>query len=230
MSRISKKELVDFANKLFTDNNYVVLYKRKGEDKNIVKVEKPPITPVETNAGKQSPFVKAITETPLPSIQPVWVDYTKDLQRRKLGNADVLYVQNKDNDLFRLYYRFDMGSWNNKMLPYAATYLNFLGTDKMSSEEISKQFYNLACSFNIATGNEETTVTISGLQENFDKAVALFEDIIHNCKPDEAALAGLKNRILRTRANNKLEQDFHIAGFENLCGIWRSKSFQLCFN
>ncbi len=206
MSRISKKELVDYANKLFGDNNYVVLYKRKGEDKNIVKVEKPPITPVETNAGKQSPFVKEITSTPLPTIKPVWIDYTKDLQRGKLGNADVLYVQNKENDLFRLYYRFDMGSWNNKLLAYAAGYLQFLGTDKYSSEEISKQFYYLACNFTVNTGNEETTVIISGLEENFDKAVALFEDLIHNCKPDEAALAGLKNRVLKTRANNKLNK------------------------
>lgn len=206
MSRISKKELVDFANKLFGDNNYVILYKRKGEDKSIVKVEKPPITPVETNAGKQSPFVKAITSTPLPTIKPVWIDYTKDLQRGKLGNADVLYVQNKDNDLFRLFYRFDMGSWNNKLLSYAAQYLQFLETDKYSSEEISKQFYDLACNFNINTANEETTVTITGLQENFDKAISLFEELIHNCKPDEAALAGLKNRVLKLRANNKLNK------------------------
>jgi predicted Zn-dependent peptidase len=206
INKITKKELVDFANKLLGDNNYVVLYKRKGEDKNIVKVEKPPITPVETNAGKQSPFVKDITSTPLPTIKPVWIDYTKDLQRGKLGNADVLYVQNKDNDLFRLYYRFDMGAWNNKLLSYAAGYVQFLGTDKYSAEDISKQFYDLACNFTINTGNEETTVIISGLQENFDKAVALFEDLIHNCKPDEAALAGLKNRVLKTRANSKLNK------------------------
>jgi predicted Zn-dependent peptidase len=206
MSRISKKELVDFANKLLGDNNYVLLYKRKGEDKNIVKVEKPPITPVETNAGKQSAFVKEITSTPLPTIKPVWIDYTKDLQRGKVGNADVLYVQNKDNDLFRLYYRFDMGSWNNKLLSYAAGYLQFLGTDKYSSEDISKKFYDLACNFTLNTGNEETTVIISGLQENFDKAVSLFEELIHNCKPDEAALEGLKNRVLKTRANTKLNK------------------------
>jgi predicted Zn-dependent peptidase len=206
MSRISKKELVDFANKFFTDNNYVILYKRKGEDKSIVKVDKPPITPVQTNAGKQSPFVKMITETPLPKPEPVWIDYTKDMQRGKLGNADVLYVQNKENDLFRLFYRFDMGSWNNKLLSYAAQYLQFLGTDKYSSEEISKQFYNLACNFSVNTGNEETTIVISGLQENFDKAVALFEELLHNCKPDAAALAGLKNRLAKARANNKLNK------------------------
>jgi predicted Zn-dependent peptidase len=206
MSKVTKKELVDFANKLMLDNNYVVLYKRKGEGKNIVKVDKPAITPVETNAGKSSPFVKAITETPLPSIKPVFLDYAKDIQRGKAGIADVLYVQNKENSIFSLSYRLDMGSWGNKMLPLAAQYIQFLGTDKMSSEDISKAFYNLACNFNVATGNEETVITISGLQENFDKAVSLFENLLANCKADQAALEGLKNRIQKSRTNNKLNK------------------------
>jgi predicted Zn-dependent peptidase len=205
MSKVSKKELVEFANRFFGDN-YAVIYKRKGEDKNIVKVDKPPITPVETNAGKTSPFVKAFTEQPLPNIQPVFLDYAKDIQRGKLGNADVLYVQNKENGLFRLSYRFDMGSWNNKYLPYAAQYLQFIGTDKMSAEDISKQFYNLACNYNVIPGNEETTIVLSGLQENFDKAVALFEEVIRNSKPDQGALTALVGRIQKARANTKLNK------------------------
>jgi predicted Zn-dependent peptidase len=206
MNKVTKKELVDFANKLVTENNYVILYKRKGEDKNIVKVEKPPITPVTTNDDKTSPFAKAIIETALPSLKPVWIDYTKDLKKDQLGNAEVLYVQNKDNSLFRLTYRFDMGSWNNKLLPLAAQYIQFLGTDKYSAEEISKQFYNLACNFSINTNTEQTTLSVSGLQENFDKAVSLFEHLLKNCKPDEAALAGLKSNIQKSRANGKLNK------------------------
>ena len=203
MSRITKKDVIDLANRTFSDKNYVVLYKRKGEDKNIIKVVKPPITPVETNEGKQSEFVKTILASPLTPLKPVFVDYQKDLQKSKLGKADVLYVQNKDNGLFNLYYRFDMGSWNNKMLPLATQYLSFLGTDKYSAEDISKQFYNLACTFSISADNEITTISISGLEENFDKAAGLFEHLINNCKPDAAALENLKNRLLRSRANSK---------------------------
>lgn len=205
MSKVTKKEIVDFANKFFGDN-YIVLYKRKGEDKNVVKVEKPPITPVETNAGKQSPFVKEFIAKPLPNVQPQFLDYAKDIQRSTLGNAEVLYVPNKENGLFRLTYRFDQGNWNDKLLGMAAQYIQFVGTDKMSAEDISKEFYNLACNFNIAVNNEETIVSISGLQENFDKAVSLFETLIRNAKPDEAALAGLKNRTEKSRLNNKLNK------------------------
>src|SRR4030095_8039667 len=43
VEKITKKEIVDFANRFFTNDNYAVVYKRKGEDKNIVKVDKPQI-------------------------------------------------------------------------------------------------------------------------------------------------------------------------------------------
>jgi predicted Zn-dependent peptidase len=206
MGKVSKSELVAFANQFFNDKNYVVLYKRKGEDKNVVKVDKPTITPVETNAGKASPFAQSIIETALPSIKPVWVDYKKDLQQSGLGNTKLLYVQNKDNDIFRLSYRFELGSWNNKLLPIAAQYLQYLGTEKASSEEISKQFFDLASNFSVRAGEEQTVVAITGLRENFDKAVILFEDLMKNCRPDQKALEGLKANLLKARANNKLNK------------------------
>ena len=205
MGKVTKQQIVDFANKYLT-NNYVLLYKRKGEDKNIQKVEKPAITPVEVNREAQSAFLKQVNEMPATGIKPLWLDYDKDIQKGKLGNADVLYVQNKDNGLFRLYYRFDMGSWNNKLYPLAAQYLQFLGTDKYTTEQISKEFYNIACNFNVSTGTDVTTISISGLQENFDKAVALFEHLLKNCQPNEQALAALKGRIGKGRSDAKLNK------------------------
>jgi len=212
MAKVTKAELVATVNKYLNDNNYVLIYKRKGEDKNIVKVEKPAITPIETNAGKSSDFVKKMEAITVGDIQPLWLDYDKDINLSKSGIADVLTVQNKSNDLFSLYYQFDMGTWNNKLLPLAASYLQFLSTDKYSAEQISKSFYNIACNFNINTNAEVTTVSINGLQENFDKAVSLFEEVLANCKPDEAALAALKSRIMKSRANAKADKQSIMQG------------------
>ncbi len=100
-------------------------------------------------------------------------------------------------------YRYKMGIWNNPKIAIAAQYLQFLGTDKMSAEDFSKEFYKLACSFNVRAENEYTTISLEGLQENFDKAVALLEDLINNCKPDEDALTALKARISKSRADAK---------------------------
>jgi predicted Zn-dependent peptidase len=202
LSAISKKDVMEFANKYF-GNNYVAVYKRKGEDKNVLKVSKPTITPVETNAGKQSPFLKDINNMQVKPIAPVWVDYNKDLSKGNLGPAEILYVNNPDNGLFRMTYRFRMGTWNDKRLAIAANYLQFLGTDTKTAEDFSKEFYMLACSFNMNTAGDYTNITIEGLQENFDKAVALFEDLMKNCVPDEQALTALKARLAKSRADAK---------------------------
>ncbi len=211
LSKLTMKDIIDFANKYFQEN-YLVIFKRKGEDKNIIKVDKPAITPVETNRNAQSVFVKLINSMPNKAIKPVFLDYAKDMQKSKTGPAQILYVQNKVNTIFRLQYRFDMGTWNNKKFSIAALYLQFLGTDKNSAEDITKAFYKIACSFSINAGAEFTTINIEGLQDNFINAVTLFENLLKNCKPDETALASLKTRLLKGRADAKANKSAIMSG------------------
>lgn len=203
ISGITRKDIMDFASRYLKDNSYVAVYKRKGEDKNIVKVDKPAITPVSVNREDQSPFLKKVDAMPEAPIAPVWLDFEKDIAKNKLGAADVLSVKNTDNSLFRLYYYFDSGKWNNKLLPLAAEYLEYLGTKDKSPEAISKEFYKLASSFDVNAGNEETYVTLEGLNENFSRTAALFEDLIRNCRPDQEAMNAYKTRLKKARANAK---------------------------
>ena len=202
LSKIKKQDVVAFANK-YLGNNYVVVYKKQGQRTNVEKIEKPAITPVETNADKQSAFVKMVNDMPSTHVSPVFLDYNKDLQKSKLGKAEVLYVQNKDNDLYRLRFRYKIGSLNDLKMPLAADYIEFLGTDKKSAEQISKEFYKIASSFRISVGEEYTTVTIEGLQENFEAAVKLYEDLVLNVKADNEALAALKARLTKSRTDAK---------------------------
>lgn len=213
-AKITKAEVIRVANK-YMGNNYVLLYKRKGEDKNIVKVDKPPITPVETNKDKQSAFLKKVEAMPTSDVTPQWLDFQTGIGHGKAGVADVLYVQNKDNELFHLYYRLEMGNFNNRILPLAAQYLQYLGTAKHPTAEISKAFYDIACNFSVNTTSDVTTISVSGLQENFSKAVTLFEDVLHNCLPDTAALSALKERLMKSRANSKLNKSAIMQGLIN---------------
>lgn len=206
MNQITKAEIVEFANKYLT-NDYVVVYKKIGEDKNITKVPKPAITPVDVNRDDVSPFVNKIKNTPNNNIKPRFVDYQNDLTIDNFGGkAPIYYVQNKDNDLFQLYYVLDMGKFHDLKLPIAINLLQFLGTDKMSSEEISKEFFKLACNFNVSTSNEQVYVTLSGLNENFDASVKLFETLLANAKPDDAALKSYIERTLKARTDAKLNK------------------------
>ncbi|MBC8035566.1 MAG: insulinase family protein [Chitinophagaceae bacterium] len=204
MGKVTRQQIIDFARQYFS-SNYVLVYKRKGED-TVEKVEKPAITPVEVNREAVSDFTKALMATPATPVKPQWLDFDKDLKKGKLDNADMLYVQNKENALFRLYYRFEIGSYHNKLLPLAAGYLQYLGTDKYTAAAISEQFYNMACSFNVSPGEEATLITITGLEENFEKAVELMEHLIRNCRPDESVLISMKQGILKSRVDSKLNK------------------------
>lgn len=206
LSKISKQDIIDFANKYFNENNYVIVFKRKGIDNSIEKVEKPLITPVETNSKKQSSFVKMINEMPVQSVNPVWINYNTAIQKSNIGPAEVLSVPNKDNSIFRLYYRFDMGTYNDLKLALAAQYLSYIGTPDKSAEDIAKEFYKIACSFNVNAGTEKTTVMIEGLQENFNLAVRLFENLLTTCVADDEALTNLKARINKSRKDAKLSK------------------------
>ncbi len=206
MEKITKKEVIDFAKQFYT-NDYVVVYKHFGDAEETVKVEKPTITPVEVNRTDQSAFVSDVLGTPTPKIQPVYVDYAKDIARDRLAvGAEVLSVQNTQNDLFALYYVLDMGSDNDKVLPYAISYLPYLGTDKYSAEELSKEFFKLGCSFNVSSGRDQVFVSLNGPNESMEPALALFEHLLANAQPNREALDGVIAQQLKSRADAKLSK------------------------
>lgn len=211
LSKITKADIVAFANKYF-GNNYVAVFKRKTDNNTSEKIEKPTITAIETNADKQSDFVTQVEKIPNTAATPVFLDYNKDIQKSKLGKANVLYVANKDNDIFRLRYRFKIGTLNDLKQSLASQYIQFLGTDKMNAEQVSKAFYKIASSFSISTGEEYTTVSIEGLQENFEKAVTLYESLISNLKADEQALTALKARLTKARKDSKANKGSILQG------------------
>ncbi len=204
LSKITKQEVMDFMKANYNENNYVVVYKRVGEDKNIQKVEKPQITPVEVNRDDQSPFVKNILANKTADIQPKFIDYEKDVMKTTMnGNIPVLYSQNTENQLFDLYYAFDMGTNNGKTLPIAIDYISYLGTSKMTPAEVQQEFYKLGCSFNVFNSENQIWVSLTGLNENFEKATRLFESLFADPKVEEATLKNLVSDILKKRSDAK---------------------------
>lgn len=207
ISKITKQELVEFTNKHFTTSNYVVAYKRIGEDKSIIKVEKPAITPVSLDRENASPFVKELEKSTPASIAPKFLDYNTDITKETLkSNIPLLYNKNVENKLFELYYKFDMGSNNWKMYPVAIKYIPYLSTPGMSAAAIQQEFYKLGCSFNVFCDNENIWVSLSGLDENFGQAVQLFERILSNPVVEEPVFKSMIGDIIKERNDNKLEK------------------------
>ncbi|HLS29423.1 MAG TPA: insulinase family protein, partial [Flavobacteriaceae bacterium] len=214
LGSITKEDIVEFANKYFNDN-YVAVYKRQGEDKDVIKVEKPEITPVSVNREDQSDFLKKIAEMPEDKIDPVWMNFDKDIQRASTGDYEVLATKNEDNSLFEMNYYFETGSWSNKLLPIAVNYLDYLGTENKSAEEISQEFYKLASSVNGRVSSEETYISIDGLQENFEETVALVDEWLRESVADQKALESYIGRLKRSRANAKENKNRILSGLRS---------------
>jgi len=206
LGTISKDKLIKFANNYLKDN-YVVVYKKQGKPTDSPKVDKPPITPIHINRDVQSDFFQMIVDNEPAPIEPAFLDFDKEITRVKTGTGlEILYKENEENATFNMVYYFPFGSEADKMINMAAGYLQYLGTSTMTPEEIGQEFYKLACSFSVNAGSDQTTISISGLSENQEKALKLLEEILADCQPNEEALANLVDDILKSRTDAKSNQ------------------------
>lgn len=179
IAKITKTQLVAFANRHLTDG-YVCVFKRMGEDTTIHKIEKPTITPIPTNADKQSDFLKEVVSTEVEPIQPHFLNFNTDLAKANINKqTKLLYKQNESDELFRLELDFPVGTEINKKLTYAADLFNYAGIKGMNATAIGKKFYTMACDFSINVGIKHTRFILSGLNENLKEALSLFMRLIN---------------------------------------------------
>lgn len=206
LKNITKEDIIKFAKDHYS-NNYVVVNKRNGKDPNALKVSKPQITKVPLNKEDVSPFHKAILENEVSKLQPVFLDYEKDVKRFELDKGvEVRYTNNKDNDLFTLYYLSDVGSNNDPKISVAIKYLEYLGTEEMSSEDFKKEFYKIGCDFGVFAAEDQTYIYVSGLSENMDKGVKLIEQLLANPKADDEALQLMIDGMFQEREDAKKDK------------------------
>ena len=206
ISKITKDELVDFANRFFTEG-YVTVFKKQGIDNTQKKIDKPAITPIQANRDQISEFVKAIQETKVDPIQPKFVDYQKDLTLSKTGNNQPLYyVKNSTNGLFELVFQYDFGQSADRRYDVASDYFDYLGTDKLSAADVRKKFYELACDCSVSVGAENINVSLYELSENMEAAIALMQNVLQNAKVDKEAYNEMVNVMLKTRNDAKKNQ------------------------
>lgn len=206
MKQITKEDVVKFANE-FYGNNYVEVHKIQGEDTSIVKVENPGITPVELNRGVESDFLKTFNSKTSPDLQPQFIDYKTAIKDTQTANGiKVSYVENPNNDIFNLNIIFDMGQDNDRMVSLAAGYLDYLGTDKYSPEELKQEFYKIGISTNFFSSSDKTYVGISGLKENLDAGLALLENLWDNAQPNQDTYDKYVASILKGREDGKTQK------------------------
>jgi predicted Zn-dependent peptidase len=199
LALITKKDIIEFANRVFKDN-YVVVYKRQAPKKPTEKIKKPQITPIQINPDNHSNFYEKITKTKTPDLKPQEIDFKQAIKTISYQNGNkILYKKNLENDLFELQLKIKMGSNQNSRLQLAFEYLDFLATSELSNFQIKEKFYQIGCEFSTTVNQDETILKISGLSEYMSEAVDLVHAILKTHQLDPKTLDLLKKRISKSR-------------------------------
>lgn len=206
---VTKEQVVDFAREKLRADNFVVIYKQQGEDPNVIKVEKPEITPLQLNREALSAFGQAFLSETAPRLKPKFADFEKDIDKRSLSNGIAFsYVKNPNHALFQLNYIFEMGKVNDPLLAIALIYLPYLGTDRYTAPQLQWEFFRLGLQFDVVSYDERSYITLSGLEESFEEGLQLFEHILSRVQPDQDTLQKVVADILLKRENAKQEKQF----------------------
>ena len=205
LNKVTKQDIIDFANKYFK-NNYVVVYKENGE-RNSPKVEKPEITQIPLNRDTFSVFAKNFYSNVSSRLNPIYDDYSKEITIDSLKSGVKLYhVENKSNETFSLNYILEMGAYSDKEMAMAVEYLEYLGTDKYSANELQLELFKLGLYYDVYAAQERVYVTLSGLDESIEEGIQLFEHILANVQPDTIALENTILDKLKEREDAKLSK------------------------
>ena len=206
-SKVTKEDVVAFANEYLKENAYAAVFKRQGIDTNQKKIEAPAITAIATNRDKRSAFLDEIAESDVKPIEPAFVDFDKDMTKFNLcDGVDVLYKHNEINEIATVEFIFNCGTEDNPLLNYAFNYISYLGTPEISQEYIARKMYSLACDFSMRSTPHNTSISITGLSDNIAEAISIVETLVANAVPDENILANYKNDLIKSRFNTKTNQ------------------------
>ncbi|GAA5098517.1 insulinase family protein [Chryseobacterium ginsengisoli] len=204
-TEFTKDDVVAFANEFFKDN-YVIVYKEKGVNDKLIRVENPGITPVKINREAQSDFLQEILAEKTEDIQPEFIDYQKEVKTDLIKDKKLNFVKNKYNDIAQIHFIFPFGSDNDRDLGISTQVLQYLGTEKFSPEDLKKEFFKIGVSNDFKTANDQLIISLSGLEENIEKGIELLQHWMYHVKPDQEIYTQFVETVLENRAAMKKDK------------------------
>ncbi|MBI2434719.1 MAG: insulinase family protein, partial [Candidatus Hydrogenedentes bacterium] len=191
MEKLTKDDVVRVANKYFGQNYVAGL--RKDAPHEVPDIKKPALAKIDIDPGRQSEFAAALLAMPVQPIEPEFVVPGADYQVETLANGvTYYYAPNPINDLFSFSIAVETGTRQDPTIGPAASLLRKSGTERFSAEELKKEWYKLGTDFGIGAGDNETSISLSGLDENFEASMTLLMELMNSPAADEQTLEELK--------------------------------------
>lgn len=203
---VTKEEVVDFANEFFKDN-YVIINKEKGVNDKLLRVDNPGITPIKINREAQSEFLQEIVSEKTEDIQPEFIDYQKEIRTDTVKDKKLSFVKNNYNDIAQVHFIFPFGSDHDRDLGISTQVIQYLGTKKLSPEDLKKEFFKIGVSNDFKTNADQLSISLSGLEENLEKGIELLKDWMNDVEPDQEIYNQFVDTILENREAVKKDKN-----------------------
>lgn len=210
----SKEDVVAFANAFFKDN-YVVINKEKGINDQLLRVDNPGITPISINREDQSAFLTEILHEQSAAIAPEFIDYQKAIVKENLQGKKISFVENKYNHIAQVHFIFSFGTDHIKKMGLAVQLLQYLGTDLYSPEDLKKEFFKFGITCDFKTSPDQILISLSGLEENIMKGVALMQHWIADVAPDQGIFLQFVETVLENREAGKKDKNRIMTALSN---------------
>ena len=193
IGEMTKADIVALANKYF-GNDYVMIRKEKGIAQND-KLQKPDYEKVvPKNRNVSSAYAQRIRKSAEGiTVLPKALDFANDAKTVQISPMAKLYsVANPYNDVFDLTLSFGTGTNEHPALDRVASYVNLLGTDSETFDEIHSRLQTMGSAIGFSASGNSFDVSITGFDGNLDETLAIAADILKNVKGDKKKLNNLK--------------------------------------
>ena len=205
---VTKREVVEAANRYFTEDRFV-FYNKPGLSGKAEKIKKPEYVPLPAgNADLQSDFAMELAKKKDVQYSPVFVDFGEDFKYGDLKkNVHLVTGKNPLNNIFTVTFRFDTGTNGNKVAGLIPEHFSELGTKSRTLAEFRSAMQKLGASCAVSTGKTAMVVAVDGFDENFAETMKLTNDFITNVAPDDTQMSKLLQDL---KERNKMERkDFN---------------------
>ncbi|HON17935.1 MAG TPA: insulinase family protein [Salinivirgaceae bacterium] len=184
VDRITKEQIVEVANRYFTDN-YLAFHSKMGSPKKD-KIQKPSFKPIEVkNTDQKSEYAKRIESIPTTESEPRFIEFDKDVMISITENGSkFFYTQNPVNNIFTLTFVFGKGSFDDPLAEIAGTLFEKCSPTGISYATFKEKLQFWGGSISSSTSLNRTKITISGLEQNFAPIMNLFDSLVQNIDLD----------------------------------------------
>ena len=223
---LTREDIIAVANKYFSPDHCTLVRSKMGfpAGQPAVKPDWEHLEPA--NRDATSPFARVIASNQPDPIKPQVVDFQHDVDIQPINNHFSLYsVRNPYNDVFNLRISFNYGTLDNPDINNAINYLEELGADSLDLFQLNQQLNLYGAHFSLSSGDDNSNLSISGLEQHLDSILALCHRWLTHPRHDAKQLEIILDAMKSAKKTAKNDADSWFSALEEYVTYGNQSSF-----